>query len=162
MPLHSVVCLVYSQWSAESKDIMDDYSSLLTKSSNVHLCLVKPSNEYSESRPSTERACFTALWKDMTCQGLYKHSTMSPQRHWQLVSYGGVFNGNALRSVCVTLGVTGIPSNLCCFPFIAGGQCTTDRHRPTKTLSVRGEAMRDATLRTCSDQRSFPFGPCCI
>ena len=32
----------------------------------------------------------------------------------------------------------------------AGGQCTTDRHCPTKTLSVRGEAMRDAALCTCS------------
>ena len=31
----------------------------------------------------------------------------------------------------------------------AGGQCTTDRHCPTKTLSVRGEAMRDAALCTC-------------
>ena len=31
----------------------------------------------------------------------------------------------------------------------AGGQCTTDRHCPTKTLSARGEAMRDAALCTC-------------
>ena len=32
----------------------------------------------------------------------------------------------------------------------AGGQRTTDRHCPTKTLSARGEAMRDAALCTCS------------